>query len=47
MQLEAAYEKAAVAEMEIREALAEETQTLLRDMDAGYKVQLRRLLEIR
>ena len=39
LQLEAAHRKAAMAEAEIREAVAGEMEELLRDMEASYKVR--------
>lgn len=39
LQLEAAHQKAAMAESEIREAVAGEMEELLRDMEASYKVR--------
>ena len=40
LQLGSAHEKAALAEAEIREAVAGEMDELLKDMDASYKASL-------
>jgi hypothetical protein len=40
LQLGSAHERAALAEAEIREAVAGEMDELLRDMDASYKVHI-------
>lgn len=46
LQLGSAHERAALAEAEIREAVAGEMDELLRDMDASYKVHMPSCMKI-